>query len=613
MRLPKITGNTASFFSTTRRRCHIGWRLAALTLVLAFAAHPPHVQAQILSGYKVEIVGAGQLDALLKANLTISRHAEDSDTALDELERLVAITPQQITDLLATEGYFSPRVSGNLEHDGDSYTARFQVELQAPVVIAGADIRFSGDIATRAKEDPRSEARIERLKRQWGLGPGQRFRQAEWSSSKNTLLKGLINQDYPAARIADSEARIDPAARRAELSVAVDSGPAFTFGELQVHGLERYPDRTVVGLNPIRPGDPYSQDKLNELQARLQNSGYFKSAFAAIDVDPQHPERVPVRVDVTENERKRLSLGVGFSTDAGARLQARYLDRLFLGRDLRLESNAKIDRQTRAFGGDVYFPPIYLPLVQGWIPSVGAHYERTDIANVVNNKLRSSAMLTSPDRIDERAVGLSYLADRQQIEGLPVNNRQALVAMWNATRRRLDNLLDPRRGYVASLELAAGPKGLVNQQNIARALGKATVIYPLAPRWHTVFRGQVGQVFLASRENVPEDLLFRTGGDQTVRGYGYQTLGVSDNGAVVGGRVFALASAEVVYQFTPQWGAALFHDAGNAADTWRDFHFAHGTGAGARWRSPIGPVNLDVAFAHETRKPRLHFSLGYGF
>jgi translocation and assembly module TamA len=589
------------------------WRLAALTLLLAVVAHPARLVAQTLSGYSVEIVGAGQLESLLKENLTISRHAEDTDTALEELERLIAITPQQIKDLLATEGYFSPRVSGNLDRNGEKITARFEVELQAPVVVAGADIQFSGDIATRATTDRRSEARIERLKQQWGLGPGQRFRQAAWTDSKNTLLKGLINQDYPAARIAGSEARIDPNARRAELSVAVDSGPAFTFGELQIRGLERYPQRTVVGLNPIRPGEPYSQDRLNELQARLQGSGYFKSAFAAIDVDPEHPERVPVRVDVTDNERTKLSLGVGFSTDAGARLQARYLDRLFLDRDLRLESDAKIDRQTRALGGDVYFPPVYLPLVQGWTPSVGAHYERTDIANVVNDKLRSSVMLTSPDRIDERAIGISYFADRQHIEGLPVNNRQALVAMWNATMRRLDNLLDPRRGYAASLELAAGPKGVVNQQNIARALGKATVLYPFAPRWHALFRAQLGQVFMASRENVPEDLLFRTGGDQTVRGYGYQTLGVADNGAVVGGRVFALASAEVVYQITPQWGAALFRDAGNAADTWRDFHFAQGTGVGARWRSPIGPVNLDLAFAQDTRTPRLHFSLGYGF
>jgi translocation and assembly module TamA len=69
----------------------------------------------------------------------------------------------------------------------------------------------------------------------------------------------------------------------------------------------------------------------------------------------------------------------------------------------------------------------------------------------------------------------------------------------------------------------------------------------------------------------------------------------------------------MIYNLTPQWGVAVFTDAGNAADSWHDFHPVHGSGVGARWRSPIGPLNLDLAYAHETHQPRLHFSVGYGF
>jgi translocation and assembly module TamA len=574
--------------------------LALLLVLMPLALH-----AQTISGYSVEIVGAGPLTPLLTKYLEIMRHTSDPDMTLDELQRLAGITPPQIRELLATEGYFSPTVEHTLEQQAGRWIARFNVTPGLPASVDGVNIGFIGDIATNPTQQPR----VERLRQQWGLKPGNIFRQAAWDSSKSILLKGLLNRDYPAARIADSEARIEPDRHLAQLSVDVDSGPAFTFGELQIQGLKRYSRKIVEELNPIEPGEPYSQEKLNELQARLQNTGYFRSAFATIEVDPAHPHMVPVRVDLNENERKRLALGGGFSTDSGARAQLKWLDRNFLERDWRLESELKVDRQSRLLGADVFLPAIK----NGWRPSFGAHYEYTDITSEINNKIRTDARLTGPDRNNEQVWSVSYLADRQRIDALPVNPRQALIASYGYTRRRLDNPLTPTRGYVASIELAAGPGGVVNEKNLARVVGQATGLVPLGGRWNSILRAQIGQVFGAGRESVPADLLFRTGGDQSVRGYAYNSLGVAENGAIVGGTVVAVMSAELVYQVTPQWGAAVFTDAGNAADSWRDFRLQRGTGVGARWRSPIGPINIDVAYGHQTRKPRLHFSVGYGF
>ena len=98
-----------------------------------------------------------------------------------------------------------------------------------------------------------------------------------------------------------------------------------------------------------------------------------------------------------------------------------------------------------------------------------------------------------------------------------------------------------------------------------------------------------------------------------MRGYALDSLGVPEDGAIVGGRVLAVASAELVYYFTSQWGGAVFMDAGNAADTWKGFRFDRGTGAGVRWRSPIGPVNVDLAYGEASQSLRLHFSVGYAF
>lgn len=579
-----------------------------LSVFCVCAGTPLPLHAQEAASYTLEIEGAGRLRGMLEEHLEISRRQKDKDLALEEIRRLVEITPEQVRGLVATEGYFTPVIRPVLE-GGATPAARIDIELGPQTRISAVDIRFKGAIAEGAQADPR---RMERLRRQWNLDPGDAFTQKAWTDAKNDLLKDLLNRDFPAAAIASSEARIDPEKNAAELAVEVDSGPAFTFGELDVQGLTRYSREMIDRLNPITPGEPYSQEKLNELQTRLEDTGYFRSAFATVDVDPSSPSKVPVRLDLSENPRKRLSLGVGFSTDTGARAQVKWLDRNFLLRDWRLESELRIDRETRLLGGDVFLPAIDGGWLAGWLPSVGARYERTVSAGEINDKIRFGGRVASPDKNDEKAWGASYLADRQKIGDFR-NNRQALIGTFTYTRRRLDHPLLPRRGYVASVELGAGPRGLGNDSNIGRVVTRGLWLEQPARRLRTVVRGQVGQVFGGSRLTVPGDLLFRAGGDQSVRGYGYNTLGVEQNGAIVGGTVSAVLSGELVYMLTPEWGAAVFHDAGNAADSWSDFRFRHGTGVGARWRSPLGPVNVDLAYGHEAKKIRLHFSLGYGF
>ncbi len=581
-----------------------GWsgcrRLIALGWLCLLCQLPP------LYAYTVELEGAGQFSKLLDEHLDIRRHQDDPNVGIDELQRLAGRTPQQIRELLATQGYFSPTVSHEVTQDGGQQRVRFTIDPGVPTRIAAVEIRFDGALAEGPDANPQ---RMERLRRQWGLKPGEIFAQSAWTDAKNALLKNLLIRDFPAATIKHSEARIDPMQHSATLTLAIDSGPAFTFGELQVEGLERYSRGMVDRLNTIEPGERYSQEKLNELQSRLADTGYFRSVFPSVEIDPAQPLLVPIKLTLSENRRQRLALGVGVSTDTGAGVQVKWLDRQFAGRDWRFESELELNRETHLLGADLYLPPIS----NGWTPSFNARTERTNTSGEINDTVRTGARLTSPDRRNEQAWGVAFFADRQQLPGLAVNNRQALIATYRYTRRTVNNLLAPRRGYVASIELGAGPAGLINESNILLMVARATWLKPLPRRWQAVVRGQVGQVFLAERSVVPGDLLFRTGGAQSVRGYGYNSLGVAQSGAVVGGRVVAVFSAEMVYRITPAWGAAFFHDAGDATDAWRDFDLKHGTGVGARWRSPIGPVNLDLAYGHATGKPQLHFSVGYVF
>jgi translocation and assembly module TamA len=577
--------------------------LAALLWLL-----PASAQETAAGGYRVEIEVAGDRDlaSLLNDHLDIRRHENDAAIGREEFERLFAAAPQQMRELLGTEGYFTPRIEPKASQDGGRLVARFRIEPGPRTTIAAVRIDFTGELASGPHADA---SRIDALRSHWQLGAGSPFRQQAWDEAKAALLKPLLNRDYPAARIVASKASIDPVKSTAALEVQIDSGPFFTFGPLQVQGLKRYRQDMIEAINPIHAGEPFSQDKLTELQARLQDTGYFNTVFATIEVDPDHPQNVPVRVDVTENKRHKLSMGVGFSTDSGAHLEAKWLDRHFLGHDWQLDSLTRIDRQTRLLGAELLFPV----KDNGWRPSLGTHVERTDIANEINNKLRVDAHMTGPLRNDERVWGASFLAEKQRLASGAGNARRALIASYAYTRRRVDNLLAPTRGYIAFLEVDAGPRGLLNDANIGRVVARGNWLSETRRGWQVVARADAGQVLGASRNQVPSDLLFRTGGDRTVRGYAYNSLGVEQDGSIVGGRVMAAMSAELVYWFKPQWGAAVFRDAGNAADSWHGFHLQQATGIGGRWRSPIGPVSADVAFAHATRKPRLHFTIGYGF
>ena len=116
-----------------------------------------------------------------------------------------------------------------------------------------------------------------------------------------------------------------------------------------------------------------------------------------------------------------------------------------------------------------------------------------------------------------------------------------------------------------------------------------------------------------TRDDIPAQNLFRAGGAQSVRGYRYLSLGLKEGDAVVGGRVMALGSLEYQVPVSGNWWAASFVDAGNVVDAVEQWRPAVGYGVGLRWRSPIGPVNLDVAYGQRDRAVRGHFSVGYSF
>jgi translocation and assembly module TamA len=547
----------------------------------------------------VQIHAPQPLAQLLTENLDIVRWSERTDLTADQLQQLIDAVPEQAREVLATEGYFAPQVRTEVAGG----VLRLDVEPGARVRVTNVDVQFAGPVL----DDPLRELRLKNARAAWTLGPGQPFRQADWEHAKQAVVDSLAKLRYAAARVSSSRAEIDPERHEARLHVEVNSGPSYNFsGKVRIAGLQRYPQSYVLNLSPIKPGMLYSTDALLNYQRRLQTTGYFASALVSAVPDSQRPGETAVLATVVEAQARRVELGVGYSTDRGPRLQARYSDNRLLERDLQFNASLQVDRLSQTVGAGA------------WLPH-GADLRRFGLEGRINDQdiqgeQRLDWSITGLRKLvlekRESTQALQFLHEEVELEDGSQDSRQALFASQTWGWNTYDDPLVPREGWGLRLQIGAAARALLSTQDFARSHLQGNLLVPLGRSGTLQLRGDLGLVFAETRAGVPSAYLFRTGGSTSVRGYAYESLGVSEGNAVVGGRYLGVASVEYVHWLNrPQtWGAAVFLDAGDAVDELSDFEPAFGSGIGARWRSPVGVLALDIAYGERVEEWRVHFS-----
>ncbi|KPK04197.1 MAG: hypothetical protein AMJ64_14195 [Betaproteobacteria bacterium SG8_39] len=580
------------------------WRLLGAAVAALIALSIATVRAAEPT-FAVRIDAPEEVRALLENNLRIVRRVKEGVNQR-RFERLTGRAASEIRELLATEGYFSPRVELRIDQGAQQWTARYAVELGEPSRISAVELQFRGTIS-EARWD--NAERRSALEASWPLKVGDRFRQARWDEGKDGLLRALIDERYPLAQVAESEARVDPKARTVRLRVLVDSGPAVTLGPLRVSGLERYPESIVRDLNRIAPGTPFSQKKLSDLQRDLLETTYFTSALVSAELDAARPDSAPIRVSVVETPRRRLRLGAGYSTDVGFKVEAVYAQRAFFGTPWQWTSGLRIAQREQAAFSEVLTPRD----ARGHRYGVGVLFDREDIQNQTTTSVSALIRRLTPGRERDSELGLAPTYEEKEIGDVTSERLKSLPLYGSWTWRTVDNLIDPRRGWMLNLKTAAALQGLLTDESFINGYAKATGFIPVGERDTFIARAELGRTWASDPRRVPSRYLFRTGGSTTVRGYAFESLGVRLDGAVTGGRVLGLASAEYVHMFNETYGIATFVDAGDAADSVRDMDLKLGYGVGARYKSPIGPLALDVAYGRDIDDYRVHFSVGYSF
>lgn len=583
------------------------------------AAQPTTASA---AAWQLRIDAPAELRELLAKYLDLARFQKAVDVdriTRAELGRLVTAAPAQARALAETLGYFSAQVQARIageERAGQPAQVQVQVTPGPRTQVRTVRIEFEGPLSVAM--DGGDGAAIElahQIRQGWSLQPGAPFAQPTWSSAKNAALTRLRAEGYLAAALSGSTAQVDSPTAAAELYVVIDSGPLFHFGKLEVEGLNMVKQDVIDYLAPFGPGAPYREQMLLDFQDRLVKTSLFDSVAVVVEPETAQAQALPVHVRLRERPRHQLTLGAGVSDLTGPRVTLEHSQQSIFGLAWQSKSKVELGRTQSSVQLDLTSHPN----PDLWRDLWSGAASRAENATLIVNSQRARVGRSQ----DSENIDRLYYLEWQHATSVPVSGTNSTVdeassvtANYQWIWRDLDSPVLPTRGLSATVETGTGYAFSATQDSggFGRVRARITRYWPLGDTWYAQVRGEAGQVFARDTVTVPITLLFRAGGDESVRGYGYQSLGPSNkDDQAVGGRVLAAGSLEVARAFSskaPAWLGALFVDAGNAAMSWRDFSRALGYGAGVRWRSPVGPLRVDLAYGEDTRKVRLHFSVG---
>lgn len=586
--------------------------------------------------FRLEVQAPGPLRELLLRHLDLARLQqlpEGERLGPGEFNRLVAGAPAQARELLQTEGLFDADVQvQRVPADGAAGTAalplvRLTVDPGEPTRVSSLQLRTEGRLqALLDAGDPEARQLLDRLQAPGNgvLGPGEVFRNADWSGTKQQLLTRLRSAGFAAARLADSAADVDADSRSAQLLVTLDSGPRFLAGPIEITGLKHHDAAMVQALAGFGRGTPLTEERLTAFQDRLQKTRLFQSVSVTLEPDPALAAAAPVRVRLQESLLQQATVGVGISANTGPRITLEHTHRRPFGLAVVADNKLEWGRDSQVWSGDFSTHPGERFVRRLLGVQVERALSETDV--VLSQRLRLGRSQDTPriERLYFAELLRSRQADLPGTEGAirsggkpSIANAISANAHW--VWRDLDSVLLPTRGISLALQAGVGHATQDGGPNgpFTRLYGRLTGYLPLGERWYGTARVELGNLQHAPGVHVPDALGFRAGGDDSVRGYAWRSLAPTDeDGGTVSGQRLLTASLEVarpILASMPSLWGALFVDAGRAVTDWNDYKPAWGYGAGLRWRSPIGPLRVDLAWAQELKKLRLHFSVGIAF
>jgi translocation and assembly module TamA len=600
---------------------------AADSAVVPAAANVP-AKSTAATAFDVVVQAPDNVRPYLERHLELQRYRAVTDLDSAELARLLTVAEKDTRELLGTLGYFAPDVAISQQDTPANAQAARRVTVKVRpgelTRVAEVAITFSGPISS----DAHAEAQRRAIRGGWLLPVGRPFTQAGWDEAKTQALRQLTARHFPLGKVLLSRAEVDPETHSAHLSVTLDSGPSFRLGALQISGLSHYSATTVQRLARLFPGTDYDQNDLLQAQQRLAASGYFDSAFVTLDTSGDDPARAPVLVQLREAQRQKLVLGLGASTDSGPRVSVEHTHHQFPILGWGEQSKLALDRKTQSIASTLTAPPDEDNW--RWVAGGSAIHDTAQQFQVNSQSLRFGRTQT-----DEQGYDRSYylLYEKAATNDPATPSASALTLNYSWTQRKFDALPFPDSGYGLGVEIAGGSTLGSDRQPFVRLHARWLGMIPLAKRasasdppdpeafnpGRLALRLEGGALLAKDGVNPPATQLFLAGGDTSVRGYAYKEIGIPQaSGLVSPGRYLAVGSVEWQrpIQRSGQYSEfehTVFMDAGAVADQPGQMKAKVGIGTGLRWKSPVGPLQADLAYGVADKRLRLHLSVGFAF
>ena len=520
---------------------------------------------------------------------------DDYSTSL----RFQARLEQSITEALNALGYYHAKISYTITKDNDELIVN--VKPGEPVRIKEMDVVISGE----AGEDEEFTNLIKKSR----LKEGRILNQGEYDALKSgirnlALQRGYFNGDFKLSRL-----EVVPELNEANVRLHYDSGIRYHFGTVEILGSQIWEDR-VDSLRPFKTGEPYLVSEVGEYNQNLSNTDWFSSVFVEPDLTKLDDGRdLPIKVSLAPAAKNQVETGIGYSTDTGVRGTLKWKKPWVSARGHSFDTALSLSKPEQTITAG-YKIPLDDVLHEYYQLQFGLkHLDNRDTESLESNLAVERHWIT--DSGWHKTLYVRHLYENFS-QGLQEDGVQFVLpgASFSRTRTRGGNM--PMWGDKQSVTVEYGDPALLSETRVLRLLGRTSWIRSIGQNHRGLFRLEGGANVTDEFEKLSPSLRFFAGGDNNIRGYGYESISPTDSsGALTGAKYMVTSTLEYQYRVHGNWWGAVFYDIGDAFN--KTPEWKSGAGVGIRWASPVGPVSFDFAWGLDAEPDpqfRIHFSLG---